>query len=105
MDSLDTTFAALADPTRRANCTNLMRREATVNDLVDQLDLAQPRTSSHIKVLETAGLIARARVAQARSCRLKLTGLKTIFKWLKDYERFWEETIDRFVHPYLGRKS
>ena len=97
MKQLDVTFSALADPTRRAILARLTKGEATVNQLVDQFDLTQPTISSHIKVLEKAGLISRERVAQTRPCRLNPTGLKTIATWLKDYERFWEETIDRFA--------
>lgn len=97
MESLDATFSALADPTRRAILARLTRGEATVNQLVGQFDLTQPTISSHIKVLEKAGLISRERVAQTRLCRLNPAGLRTIADWLKDYERFWEWAIDRFV--------
>ena len=97
MDSLDTGFAALADPTRRAILARLARGEATVSQLVDQFDLTQPTISSHLKVLERAGLVARGRVAQTRPCRLDPAGLKAVADWLQDYARFWEGTIDSFV--------
>ncbi len=97
MDSLNTTFAALADPTRRSIVAHLRRGEATVNELVERFDLTQPTISSHIKVLEKAGLITRERIAQTRPCRLNPSGLKSLAEWLKDYEQFWEGTIDHFV--------
>lgn len=97
MDSLNTTFAALADPTRRSIVAHLKQGEATVNELVEQFDLTQPTISSHIKVLEKAGLVTRERVAQTRPCRLNPSGLRSLAQWLKDYEQFWEATIDHFV--------
>lgn len=76
-----------------------------MNELVYQIDVSHPTISSHVKVLENTGPITGARFAQTGPCRLNPADLKPISEWLKDYERFWEETIDRFVHPYLGRKS
>ena len=98
MEQLIASLAALADPTRLAIIARLSRGEAKVSELVDQFDLTQPTISSHIKVLERAGLITRAQVAQTRPCRLNPAGLKSIADWLKDYERFWEDTIDRFAN-------
>jgi DNA-binding transcriptional ArsR family regulator len=97
MTSLTTSLSALADPTRRAIIARLAEGEATVSQLVDQFDLTQPTISSHLKVLEGAGLIVRTRVAQTRPCRLDPNGLKTIADWLKDYERFWQGTLDSLV--------
>lgn len=97
MAELAASLSALADPTRRKIIAHLADGEATVSQLVDQFDLTQPTISSHLKVLEGAGLIVRTRVAQTRPCRLNPDGLKTIADWLKDYERFWEGTLDHFV--------
>lgn len=97
MTELSASLAALADPTRREIVARLARGEATVSQLVDQFDLTQPTISSHLKVLEGAGLIIRTRVAQTRPCRLNPVGLKTIADWLKDYERFWNGTLDHFA--------
>lgn len=96
MNDLNARFAALADPTRRAIVARLAKGEATVGQLVDQFELTQPTISSHLKVLESAGIITREKVAQMRPCRLNPTGLKAVAEWLKDYERFWTATIDRF---------
>lgn len=97
MDPLTTSFSALADPTRRAILAHLSKGEATVSQLVDQFDLTQPTISSHLKMLERAGLITRGRIGTTRPCRLDPQGLKTMADWLADYERFWTGTIDRFV--------
>lgn len=97
MSTLQTTFAALSDPTRRAIVARLAEGEATVSQLVDLFDLSQPTVSAHLKVLERARLITRGRDAQRRPCRLDPAGLKTMADWLKDYERFWTGTLDRFV--------
>ncbi|MEL7466572.1 MAG: metalloregulator ArsR/SmtB family transcription factor [Pseudomonadota bacterium] len=97
MAGLTASLSALADPTRREIIAHLAKGEATVSQLVDQFELTQPTISSHLKVLEGAGLIVRMRVAQTRPCALNPAGLKPIADWLKDYERFWQETIDHFV--------
>jgi DNA-binding transcriptional ArsR family regulator len=97
MEQLTTRLAALADPTRLAIIARLARGDATVLQLVDQFELTQPTISSHLKVLEKAGLITRERIAQTRPCRLNPAGLKSIADWLKDYETFWTGTIDRFA--------
>lgn len=95
--NLDASLSALADPTRRAIIARLASGEATVSELVDQFDLTQPTISSHLKVLEKAGLVICERVAQTRPRRLDPAGLKTIADWLMDYERFWKGTIDSFA--------
>ena len=98
-------FAALADPTRREIVARLAKGEATVSQLVDQFDLTQPTISSHLKVLEKAGLITRTRGAQTRPCRLNPSGLKTIAEWLSNYERFWKDAVHRFVDEAESRSS
>ncbi|WP_420325736.1 ArsR/SmtB family transcription factor [Mameliella sp.] len=97
MTDLTASLSALADPTRREIIAHLARGEATVSQLVEQFDLTQPTISSHLKVLEGAGLVLRTRVAQTRPCRLNPDGLKTIADWLKDYEQFWQGTLDHFA--------
>ena len=97
MTKLTASLSALADPTRREIIAHLASGEATVSHLVSQFDLTQPTISSHLKVLEGAGLIVRTRVAQTRPCRLNPDGLKTIADWLKDYEQFWQGTLDQFT--------
>lgn len=85
MDELDRTFAALGDPTRRGILALLAEGERTVSELVERFDLTQPTISSHLKVLESAGLISRSRVAQTRPCKLEAAGLEHVDAWL---ERF-----------------
>jgi DNA-binding transcriptional ArsR family regulator len=94
-EQLDATFAALADPTRRAILARLARGEATVNDLAAPFDLAQPSISKHLKVLERAGLISRSRAAQTRPCRLETGQLKLVAEWVGAYRHLWEESFDR----------
>lgn len=94
-DTLDRVFGALADPTRRAILARIAGREATVNQLVDAFDLAQPTISKHLKVLERAGLVSRGREAQFRPVRLDPTALAGVDAWLGDYRRFWEESFER----------
>jgi len=93
--SLDLTFSALADPTRRAILARLMQGEASVTELVAPFDLAQPTISKHLKVLEGAGLIERRRDAQFRWCRLNPTRLSEAWGWLGNYRQYWEESLDR----------
>ncbi|QPH55711.1 ArsR/SmtB family transcription factor [Pontivivens ytuae] len=102
MEHLNRTLSALADPTRRAIVARLAEGEATVSQLVDRFALTQPTISSHLKVLEAAGLISRSRVGQTRPCRLDPAGLKMLADWLADYERFWTDTLDRFVEQAEG---
>jgi DNA-binding transcriptional ArsR family regulator len=97
---LNTTFAALADPTRRAILARLVLGEATVTELAEPFEMSGPAISKHLKVLERAGLIARGREAQWRPCRLKVGPLKEAADWLEHYRRFWEESFDR-LSDYL----
>ena len=99
-DSLDVTFAALADPTRRAILGLLAQGEATVNELAAPFDMRLPSVSKHLKVLERAGLITRSRDAQLRPCKIEATALKGIDDWLAEYRRLWEERLDR-LDDYL----
>lgn len=92
---LDATFAALADPTRRAILARLMAGEATVTELAEPFAMSQPAISKHLKVLERAGLIARGRDAQRRPCRLQAERLAEATEWLAGYRRFWEGTFQR----------
>jgi len=97
---LDLTFAALADPTRRAILARLASGEATVMELAAPFDMSQPAISKHLKVLERAGLISRGRDAQRRPCRLEATALKDVAAWVLDYRKFWEQSFDR-LDTYL----
>ena len=97
---LNATFAALADPTRRAILARLVSGEASVTDLASPFKMTLPAISKHLKVLERAGLIARSREAQWRPCRLEAGPLKDAAKWLDHYRRFWEESFDR-LEEYL----
>src|SRR5882757_642910 len=92
---LDVTFAALADPTRRAILARLTLGEASVNELAEPFDMSLPAISKHLKVLERAGLISRSRDAQRRPRRLEPERLKEIANWLGTYRAFWEESFDR----------
>lgn len=94
-DRLSTTFAALADPTRRAILARLATGETTVSDLAKPFAMSGPAISKHLKVLENAGLIARGREAQWRPCRIEPLGLKSVDDWLDRYRQFWEERLDR----------
>jgi DNA-binding transcriptional ArsR family regulator len=94
-DQLSTTFAALADPTRRAILARLSEGEATVNQLAEPFPITIQAVSKHLKVLERAGLIARGRSAQLRPSRLQGAALGEAAEWLADYRGFWEETFDR----------
>lgn len=94
-DPLSSTFAALADPTRRAILARLAEGEATVGELAEPFEMSLPAVSRHLKVLETAGLIHRGRRAQTRPCRLEPAGLKAVDGWLDEYRRLWETRLDR----------
>src|SRR5580704_13538115 len=100
-DRLSTTFAALADPTRRAILARLIPGEVSVTDLSEPFEMSLPAVSKHLKVLERAGLIARGREAQWRPCRLEAGPLKAAADWVEHYRRFWEESFDR-LDDYLG---
>jgi DNA-binding transcriptional ArsR family regulator len=99
-DRLSTTFAALADPTRRAILARLATGEAAVTELGEPFDMSLPAISKHLKVLERAGLIARGREAQRRPCRLEAAPLAEALDWIERYRRFWEERLDR-LDAYL----
>src|SRR6202030_1874799 len=99
-DQLSTTFAALADPTRRAILARLASGEVSVTELAEPFDMSLPAVSKHLKVLERAGLIARGRDAQWRPCRLQASPLKDVADWVEHYRRFWEESLDR-LDDYL----
>src|ERR1700676_3542440 len=97
---LNITFAALADPTRRAILARLASGEASVTELAEPFEMSLPAISKHLKVLERAGLIARGREAQWRPCRLAAGPLKDAADWLDHYRRFWDESFDR-LEDYL----
>jgi DNA-binding transcriptional ArsR family regulator len=99
-DPLSATFAALADPTRRAILARLSKGEATVNDLAEPFSISLPAVSRHLKVLETAGLISRSREAQWRPCRLEARPLQAAEEWVVQYRSFWENRFDR-MDAYL----
>jgi DNA-binding transcriptional ArsR family regulator len=99
-DQLSTTFAALADPTRRAILARLTAGETSVTRLARPFDISLPGISKHLKVLERAGLIERGRAAQWRPCRLRAAPLKEVAGWVERYRRFWEERLDR-LDDYL----
>src|SRR5262249_32149808 len=94
-ESLSATFAALADPTRRAILARLASGEASVMELAEPFDMSQPAISKHLKVLERARLISRGRDAQRRPCRLEARPLAEATQWLADYRQFWEGSFQR----------
>lgn len=100
VDSLSTTFSALADPTRRAILARLASGDASVTELAQPFEMSMPAISKHLKVLERAGLIVRGREAQWRPCKLDAGPLKDIAAWVEHYRRFWEESFDR-LDEYL----
>jgi DNA-binding transcriptional ArsR family regulator len=100
LDQLSSTFAALADPTRRAILARLVTGEASVTQLAEPFDMSMPAISKHLKVLERAGLIARGREAQWRPCKLEAAPLKDVADWVEHYRRFWTESFDR-LEDYL----
>jgi DNA-binding transcriptional ArsR family regulator len=97
-ERLSSTFAALADPTRRAILARLALGETTVTELAEPFDMSLPAVSKHLKVLERAGLITRGREAQWRPCRIEPDALKGIDDWLETYRRLWSERFDRLEH-------
>jgi DNA-binding transcriptional ArsR family regulator len=99
-DRLDRTFAALADPTRRAIVTRLMAGEASVTELAAPFRMSLPAISKHLKVLERAGLVVRGRDRQRRPARLEAAPLRDVAEWTERYRRFWEESYDR-LDEYL----
>ena len=94
-DQITATFAALADPTRRAILARLALGETSVTEIAAPFEMSMPAISRHLKVLEKAGLISRGREAQWRPCKLKAEPLKQAADWLDEYRRFWEESLDR----------
>ena len=99
-DRLSATFAALADPTRRAILARLTKGQASVTELAEPFDMTLPAISKHLKVLERAGLVARGREAQWRPARLEVQRLREVSDWVERYRRFWEESFDR-LDEYL----
>ncbi len=104
-DLLDATFAALADPTRRAILARLATGEATVTELAAPFRVSQPAISKHLKVLERAGLVSRGRDAQRRPCRLEARPLKAATDWLENYRSYWEESFQRLDAVLAELKS
>ena len=105
-DKLSSTFAALADPTRRAILARLTLGKASVNELAGPFHMTGPGVSKHLKVLERAGLIERGREAQWRPCTLTAGPLKDAVEWLESYRRFWEESFDKmadFLNEIQGK--
>src|SRR5437879_7644959 len=100
-DPLSATFAALADPTRRAILARLIAGEVSVTELAEPFAMSLPAVSKHLKVLDRAGLIARSREAQWRPCRLEAGPLKDAADWLEHYRQFWEQSFDR-LDDYLA---
>lgn len=103
-DQLSTTFAALADPTRRALLAQLTRGEATVNELAAPHAMTLPAVSRHLKVLENAGLVVKGRQAQWRPCRLATEPLQAVDAWMDDYRRFFTERFDRLAE-HLSKET
>ena len=101
-DPLSQTFAALADPTRRAILARLTEGAATVKELSEPFAMSGPAVSKHLRVLERAGLITRGRQAQWRPCELEATPLREVAEWAEDYRRFWDESYQR-LDEYLQR--
>jgi DNA-binding transcriptional ArsR family regulator len=100
IDPLSTTFAALADPTRRAILARLVSGECSVTELAKPFDMSMPAVSKHLRVLERAGLIAQRREAQWRLCRIEAGPLKEVSDWAEHYRHIWEERLDR-LDSYL----
>jgi DNA-binding transcriptional ArsR family regulator len=100
IDQLSSTFAALADPTRRAIVARLAARECSVTELAEPFEMSMPAVSKHLRVLEKAGLIARRREAQRRPCRLEPGPLKDVADWAERYRSIWEQRFDR-LEAYL----
>jgi len=100
-DRLSSTFAALADPTRRAILARLASGEVSVTEIAAPFEMSLPAVSKHLKVLERAGLVARGRDAQWRPCRLSAGPLRDVADWVERYRRFWTESFDR-LDEYLG---
>ena len=106
-DSLSLTFAALADPTRRAILARLVDGAATVKDLAAPFAISGPAVSKHLRVLERAGLITRGRDAQWRPCRLEAAPLKEVAEWAREYRQFWDATtnVSRLPRDPQGKEE
>jgi DNA-binding transcriptional ArsR family regulator len=104
LSSLDTTFAALADPTRRAILTQLGRGQATVTELAEPFNISLPAISKHLRVLEQAGLLIREKEGRVRRCRLVAEPLKDAAEWIAHYQKFWEGQFDALA-DYLGEAA
>jgi DNA-binding transcriptional ArsR family regulator len=102
MDQLSATFAALADPTRRAILARLAAGECSVTELAAPFEMSMPAVSKHLRVLERAGLIARRAEAQRRPCRIAAAPLKQVAAWTEEYRHIWEQRLDR-LEGYLQR--
>ena len=105
LDRLSTTFAALADPTRRAILARLSSGECSVTELAEPFDMSMPAISKHLKVLEKAGLIARGREAQWRPCRFEPAPLKDVSDWVDRYRGMWEARLNRLDEYLRGMQS
>jgi DNA-binding transcriptional ArsR family regulator len=106
-DTLSLTFAALADPTRRAILKRLTAGPANVKELAEPFDMSGPAVSKHLRVLERAGLIRRGRDAQARPCELEAAPLEHVASWMESYRAFWEGRLDRlgaYVHQLHAQR-
>lgn len=99
-DPLSATFAALADPTRRAILARLASGECSVTELAEPFEMSMPAVSKHLRVLEQAGLISKRRDAQKRPCRIEAAPLKEVAEWAERYRHIWEERLDR-LDAYL----
>jgi DNA-binding transcriptional ArsR family regulator len=105
VDTLSATFAALADPTRRALLARLRQGEATVTQLAEPFAVSLPAVSRHLKVLERAGLVSKGRDAQWRPCRLDAAPLREVDEWVKGYRAFFEERYDRLAAQLAERRT
>ena len=104
-NNLDTVFAALADPKRRAMLTRLAQGDASVNDLAEPFEISQPAVSKHLKVLENAGLITRAVDKQRRPARLVAAPMEDAVEWLENFRKFWEGSFDQLDALLMTLKS
>jgi DNA-binding transcriptional ArsR family regulator len=104
-DTLSTTFAALADPTRRAILARLAAGPATVKELSEPFAMSGPAVSKHLRVLERAGLITRGRAAQWRPCQLEAGPLREVAEWAEEYRRFWDASFERLDEYVQHLKS
>jgi DNA-binding transcriptional ArsR family regulator len=103
--SLDTTFAALADPTRRAILARLVERDFAVGELAEPFDMSLPAVSKHLRVLERAGLVRRDKISRVVRCRLQAAPMQDAARWLDKYERFWNEKLDALDRYFAAQES